>query len=84
VAREALTVEEFGSAHPWFYEQPPRAGTIVRDWTTSASLSRDGLLVRVTNGSGTLVLTPDVAARVPKALRRLPAGLKTLPSLHQQ
>jgi hypothetical protein len=83
VARGALTIEEFGAARPWFYEQGPRPGTIVRDWLAGAGLIRDGLLVRFSN-AGRFTMTSANAVTLARTLRPVPPRLKTLPTLHQQ
>ena len=84
VARGALTVEVFGKARPWFYAHGPSPGTVVRDWAVGAALVRPGLLVRFTDGLEQFKLTNANAVGLAKALRPIPASLRTLPTLHQQ
>ena len=77
----ALTVEVFGKKRPWFYQHGPRPGTIVRDWGNYAAVTRDGLLIRLSRFPS---LTSAVAVSLAHALRPLPAGLRTLPTLSKE
>jgi hypothetical protein len=76
----SLRVEVFGKTRPWFYQQGPRPGTIVREWRSSAALTRDGQLIRVSTISALPAALPVALAQ---SLRPLPANLKTLPTLDQ-
>ena len=77
----ALTVEVFGKKRPWFYQHGPRPGSIVRDWGNYAAVTRDGLLIRLSRFPS---LTSAVAVSLAHALRPLPAGLRTLPTLSKE
>jgi hypothetical protein len=76
----SLRVEVFGKTRPWFYRQGPRPGTIVREWRSSAALTRDGQLIRVSTIGALPTAVPVALAQ---SLRPLPANLKTLPTLDQ-
>jgi hypothetical protein len=79
-----VTVEEFGSIRPYFYKQGPRPGAIERDTTTSmVRLTRGGLVLRITSDPQHLRLTRPSAVALAQALRPLPPGLKTVPTLRQ-
>jgi hypothetical protein len=79
-----FSVEEFGSIRPYFYKQGPRAGSIERDGTSIGRMTSDGLLLRVISGSLQFQLTRANGVAVARALRPLPPGLKTVPTLRQQ
>ena len=79
-----VSVEEFGSIKPYFYKQGPRAGSVERDGTTIARITREGLLLRVMSESQRFPLTRANAIGVARALRPLPPRLKTVPTLRQQ
>jgi hypothetical protein len=79
-----FSVEEFGSIRPYFYKQGPREGSIERDGTSIARMTSDGLLLRVAWGSPQFQLTRANVLAVARALRPLPPGLKTVPTLRQQ
>jgi hypothetical protein len=79
-----FSVEEFGSIRPYFYKQGPREGSIERDGTSLARMTSDGLLLRVMSGSLRFQLTRANAVAIARALRPLPPGLKTVPTLRQQ
>ena len=79
-----VSVEEFGSIRPYFYKQGPRVGSVERDGTTIARITREGLLLRVMSESQRFPLTQANAIGVARALRPLPPSLKTVPTLRQQ
>ena len=79
-----VSVEEFGSIRPYFYKQGPRVGSVERDGTTIARITREGLLLRVMSESQRVPLTQANAVGVARALRPLPPSLKTVPTLRQQ
>jgi hypothetical protein len=79
-----FSVEEFGSIRPYFYKQGPREGSIERDGASLARMTSDGLLLRVMSGSRRFQLTRANAVAIARALRPLPPGLKTVPTLRQQ
>jgi hypothetical protein len=82
----AFTVEEFGSIRPYFYKQGPREGSIERDvyGMSMARMTSDGLLLRIMPGAPPFRLTQANAVAIARALRPLPPGLKTVPTLRQQ
>jgi hypothetical protein len=79
-----ISIDELGSARPWFEKEGPRPGSIERLGPTNARLSREGLLLRITADLRRFRLTRENAIALAKALRPLPAGLRTLPTLHEQ
>ena len=81
----AFTVEEFGSIRPYFYKQGPREGLIERDvyGMSMARMTVGGVLLRVMTGSPRFRFTPANALALARALRPLPPGLKTVPTLRQ-
>jgi hypothetical protein len=80
----AVTLEEFGSKRPYFYERGPRAGLVERDGITLLRLTRGGLLMRANSDPFQFRFTRSHALAIARSLRLLPAGLKTLPTLHEQ
>jgi hypothetical protein len=81
-----FSVEEFGSIRPYFYKQGPRAGSIERDvgGTLMARMTSEGLLLRIMSSSLQFRFTRANALAIARALRPLPPGLKTVPTLRQQ
>jgi len=77
-----ISIEELGRARPYFQRQGPRPGFVERVGMTNARLIRRGLLLRVATDLS-LPLTPKNAIAIARALRPLPPGLKTLPTLRQ-
>jgi hypothetical protein len=78
-----IAIDEVGPARPFFEQQGPRPGTIERT-ASSARLSSAGLLVRVNTDSSRFPLTRTNALALGRALRPVPAELRTLPTLHEQ
>jgi hypothetical protein len=79
-----IAIDELGRARPSFERQGPRAGSIERSGTSSARMSRDGLLLRINTDPWRFPLTRTQAIALGRALRPLPAGIRTLPTLHEQ
>jgi hypothetical protein len=78
-----ISIEELGAARPYFEKQGPRAGSVERSATTSARLSRGGLLLRIRTDLRYL-LTAKNAITLARALHPLPAGIQSLSTLRQQ
>jgi len=77
-----IRIEELGPSRPYFQKQGPRLGFVERTGITVARLSRGGLLVRVVTDLR-FPLTAKNAVALARALRPLPPGLSTLPTLRQ-
>jgi hypothetical protein len=78
-----IRIEELGPSRPYFQKQGPRPGSVERTGITLARVSRGGLLVRVVTDLR-FPLTAKNAVALARALRPLPEGLSTLPTLRQQ
>jgi hypothetical protein len=78
-----ISIEELGANRPYFEKQGPRADLVERAGSTSARLSRGGLLLRIATALR-YPLTAKNAVALARALRPLPAGLQSLPTLRQQ
>lgn len=78
-----ITIEELGPSRPYFQKQGPRPGSVERTGMTLARLSRGGLLLRVVTDLR-FPLTAKNAVALARALRPLPRGISTLPTLRQQ
>jgi hypothetical protein len=82
--REAeLVVEEFATP-PYFQRQAPRGGSLERDGLNYVRLIRGGVMLRIWGDPLRFGMTRAHALAVVRALRPLPAGLRTLPTLHEQ
>jgi hypothetical protein len=79
-----IAIDELGSLRPSFQKEGPRPGFIERSGANSARLRRDGLLLRVVTDLRRFPLTRANAIGLANALRPLPRGLRTLPTLHEQ
>jgi hypothetical protein len=80
----AITVDEVGSPRPWFERQGPRPGTFVQSSTSHGSLSRSGLVLRIATDPRRFPLNRRHTLALGRALRPLPEGLRTVPSLYEQ
>lgn len=78
-----IRIEELGPFRPYFQKQGPRPGSVERTGMTLARLSRGGLLLRVATDLR-FPLTAKNAVAFARALRPLPRGISTLPTLRQQ
>jgi hypothetical protein len=78
-----IAIDEVGRGRPVFEKQGPRPGTI-EHLGNSARVSRDGLLLRINTDPWRFPLTRTQAIALGRALRPLPAGIRTLPTLHEQ
>lgn len=83
VGREPIiSIEELGPARPYFEKQGPRPGLFERMGTTGGRLTHGGLLLRIATDLR-FPLTAKNAVSLARALRPLPRGLRTLPTLRQ-
>ena len=78
-----ISIEELGAERPYFEKQGPRAGSVERAGTTSARLSRGGLLLRIATALR-YPLTAKNALALARGLHALPPGIQSLPTLRQQ
>ena len=78
-----IRIEELGRSRPYFQKQGPRPGSVERTGMTLARLSRGGLVLRVATDLR-FPLTAKNAVALARALRPLPRGLSTLPTLRQE
>ena len=78
-----ISIEELGPTRPYFEKQGPRPGSFERVGTTGGRLTRGGLLLRVATDLRFFPLTAKNAVSLARALRPLPRGLRTLPTLRQ-
>jgi hypothetical protein len=80
----AISIDEVGSSRPWFERQGPRPGTFAQAGPTQGSISRGGLVLRIATDPERFPLIPRNSLALARALRPLPADLRTLPTLHEQ